>query len=193
MAWRAPFIHGGWSRPRRLGRPSRLPVACSRPDIAPSDPLPMPWRIHHRSHAWPRPEHRVRADELTCRSGHGPCSALTTGSFFPASHRLASPQHDRAPTPANSSTSWLWPGTLCSPRSHVSDREVGETSDTVGSPADGCDLIPGISVLVPRHHRAPPPRVLTPLGGMGLGLMRPGYRLGEEGLVAVDLARDGYD
>jgi hypothetical protein len=63
----------------------------------------------------------------------------------------------------------------------------------VGSPADGCDLIPGISVLVPRHHRAPPPRVLTPLGGMGLGLMRPGYRLGEEGLVAVDLARDGYD
>ena len=82
MARRAPFIHGGCSR--RLGWPSQLPLACSHPDIAPSDPLPMSWRIHHRSYAWPRLGHRIRADELTCRSSHGPCSALTAGSFFPA-------------------------------------------------------------------------------------------------------------
>jgi hypothetical protein len=74
-----------------LGRPSRLPVACSHPDIAPSDPLPMPWWIHHRSHAWTRLGPLDRADELTCRSGHGPCSALTADSF-PAPHRLVSHQ-----------------------------------------------------------------------------------------------------
>jgi hypothetical protein len=46
--------------------------------------------IHHRSHAWTRLRPHVRADKLTYRSGHGPCSALTAGSFFPAPHRLVS-------------------------------------------------------------------------------------------------------
>jgi hypothetical protein len=52
-------------------------TTCSAPSL-------LSWRIHHRSHAWTRLGPLDHADELTCRSGHGPCSALTADSFFPA-------------------------------------------------------------------------------------------------------------
>jgi hypothetical protein len=55
------------------------------------------------------------------------------------------------------------------------------------SSAGDCEPGTGISVPVLGHRRARPPWVLTPLGRMGLGPMRPGCRLGEEDLVTVDL------
>jgi hypothetical protein len=64
--------------------PRTTPPTAPWSSATSSAPSPLSWRIHHRSHAWTRLGPLDRADELTCRSGHGPCSALTADSFFPA-------------------------------------------------------------------------------------------------------------